>query len=72
MAAGTGEETFEHYCRTVGLDPADRARFQIEVAQRAEMLRDFYSSTTWKVGQAVVALPQAVRDKLASARRKRG
>ena len=21
---GTGEETFEHYCRTVGLDPADR------------------------------------------------
>lgn len=24
MAAGTGEETFEHYCRTVGLDPADR------------------------------------------------
>ena len=24
VAAGTGEETFEHYCRTVGLDPADR------------------------------------------------
>lgn len=24
MAAGTGEGTFEHYCRTVGLDPADR------------------------------------------------
>ena len=24
MAAGTGEGTFEHCCRTVGLDPADR------------------------------------------------
>lgn len=24
VAAGTGEEAFEHYCRTVGLDPADR------------------------------------------------
>lgn len=55
-----------------GLDAADRARFQIEVAQRAEMLRDFYGSTTWRVGQAMVALPQAVRDKLASALRKRG
>lgn len=24
VASGTGEETFEYYCRTVGLDPADR------------------------------------------------
>ena len=24
VAAGTGEGAFEHYCRTVGLDPADR------------------------------------------------
>lgn len=64
------DEEKQGYLASMG--PADRARFQIEVAQRAEMLRDFYTSTTWRLGQAVVALPQAIRDKLASLGRKRG
>lgn len=53
------------------LDPTQYARFQIEVAQRAEMLREFYGSATWKVGHALLAGPQALRDNLKSITRKR-
>lgn len=53
------------------LDPSQFAAFQMEVAQRSEMMRQFYDSNTWKVGAAVVALPQAIRDKLKSAAWKR-
>ena len=34
VAAGTGEEAFEHYCRTVGLDPADWTVEQVWCAGR--------------------------------------
>lgn len=54
------------------MEPGERASFQIEVAQRAEMLRDFYGSTTWRVGQAIVAIPQAVRERMSTLARKRG
>lgn len=53
------------------LSGRDTVAFQIDVAQRAESLRVFYDSTTWKVGHAVVAAPQALQGKLKAVLRKR-
>lgn len=53
------------------LSGRDMVAFQIDVAQRAESLRVFYDSTTWKVGRAVVAAPQALQGKLKAVLRKR-
>lgn len=53
------------------LSGRDMVAFQIDVAQRAESLRVFYDSTTWKVGHAVVAAPQALQGKLKAVLRKR-
>lgn len=49
----------------------DAVAFQMDVAQRAESLRVFYESTTWKVGHALLAAPQALQEKLKAALRKR-
>ena len=53
------------------LSGRDAVAFQIDVAQRAESLRVLYDSTTWKVGHAVVAAPQALQGKLKAVLRKR-
>lgn len=53
------------------LSGRDMVAFQIDVAQRAESLRVFYDSTTWKVGHAVCAAPQALQGKLKAVLRKR-
>ena len=53
------------------LPPKKAVDFQINVAQRAEMLRRFYDSTTWKTGAAIISIPQALRNMVKSISRKR-
>lgn len=54
------------------LAPEQAVSFEIKVAQRSEMIRRFYDSTTWKLGAAIVGVPQAARDKFHRLFRKRG
>lgn len=53
------------------LDGRQRMEFELDVVQRAELLREFYNSRTWRVGQAVVAAPQFIRSRIALLMRKR-
>lgn len=56
---------------SANLTRQEEVAFQMDVAQRAESLRVFYDSTTWKVGHAIIAAPFAVQEKLKSILRKR-
>lgn len=51
------------------LSVKDRIRFEMEVSQRAELLREFYNARTWKIGLTVTAIPRALRDGLAKLRK---
>lgn len=43
------------------LDAADRVDFEVSVVQGAVLRDEFYGSTTWRVGEAALALPNALR-----------
>lgn len=53
------------------ISPADRVRFELEVAQPAELLREIYDCHTWRVGAALLKAPQAARDAVNRLRRTR-
>lgn len=54
------------------LDPRRLVQFQLEIAQRAETLRDLRNTASWRVGRMLVAPPKAARDLARRIFRKRG
>ena len=54
------------------LTPREALAFQMDVVQRAALMREMYESKTWRVGNAVVAIPRRLRDGLKALLRKKG
>lgn len=54
------------------LTPREALAFQMDVVQRAALMREMYESKTWRVGNAVVAVPRKLRDGLKALLRKKG
>lgn len=54
------------------LTPREALAFQMDVVQRAALMREMYESKTWRVGNAVVTVPRKLRDGLKALLRKKG
>lgn len=52
------------------LSPAELVEFELEVAQRSSVYQGLVESPTFKAGQAVTALPKAIRNKAAEFKRR--
>lgn len=68
----TGVTDDEKAAYLTALTPREALAFQMDVVQRAALMREMYESKTWRVGNAVVAAPRKLRDGLKTLLRKKG
>lgn len=53
------------------LSPEEKIEFELDVVQRAALLKEQFESRTYRIGRAVTALPRAVLTRIEKAKRKR-